>query len=155
MDRSITFQLPGEENVTVTHLVVDFNGTLAVDGTLIDGVDARLREIAHRLEITVVTADTFGTARRAVSSLPVLVHTVATGVDKARCVSNLGGGVVVVGNGRNDAGMFRVATLAIAVLGREGLAPELLGTAAVIVKDIRDALDLLIKPTRLIATRRA
>lgn len=152
--RGIVLEIPGRGTLVLTHLVADFNGTLAVDGALIDGVEARLGEIARKLAITVLTADTFGTVRDEMRALPVAVQTVATGADKEHFVSNLGEGVVAVGNGRNDAEMFRAASLAIAILGSEGMARELLGSATVIVKDIRDALDLLIKPTRLVATLR-
>ena len=52
------------------HLYLDFNGTLAKDGRLRPGVAARLRKLAKRLKITVVTSDTFGTARRILRRLP-------------------------------------------------------------------------------------
>lgn len=63
-------------------------------------------------------------------------------------------GVAAVGNGANDAAMLREAALGIAVLGPEGLAAEALLAADVLVRDVRDALDLLLQPERLVATWR-
>lgn len=63
-------------------------------------------------------------------------------------------GVAAIGNGANDAKMLETAALGIAVLGPEGLAVETLHAANVVVPHINDALDLLLKPVRLIATLR-
>jgi soluble P-type ATPase len=41
-------------------LVTDVNGTLAVDGILIDGLAKRLTSLRDRLEIHMLTADTHG-----------------------------------------------------------------------------------------------
>jgi P-type E1-E2 ATPase len=150
----VVVEIPGRGRLALEHVVADFNGTLAIDGALIDGVEDRLGEIARKLSITVLTADTFGTVQDAMRSLSVAVQTVATGSDKERFVSDLEDGVVTIGNGRNDAGMFRAASLAIAIMGREGMDRELLESATVIVNDVRDALDLILKPTRLVATLR-
>jgi len=136
-------------------LALDFTGTLSSDGALLPGVEERLRLLAGRLRITVVTADTFGTARAALRDLPVAVRRVRDGREKADAVSALGpGGVVAIGNGRNDVGMMEVAGLSIAVIGPEGAAARLLAAADVVVRDIRDALDLLVHPLRLKATLR-
>lgn len=150
----IAVDIPGARKLHLDHLVCDFNGTLATDGKLIAGVAARLRRLARAVDIVVMTADTFGTARSALRALPATVRTVHTGTDKRRLVDELGGGVVAVGNGRNDVPMFRSATLAIAVVGTEGAVPRLMTAAAVVVRDINDALDLLIEPMRLVATLR-
>ena len=152
----IALDLPGETPVRIRHLVCDFNGTLAEDGELVRGVAERLRALAPRLTIAVLTADTFGTARATLSQLDVDVHIVATGEDKARFVSRLRiEGVATIGNGRNDVAMLACATLGIAVLGREGLAGALVRHATVIVPSIADALDLLVEPRRLKATLRS
>lgn len=152
--RGIALEIPGARKLHVSHAVFDFNGTLATDGKLISGVPGRLRRLARTLDVVVMTADTFGTARSALRALPVTVRIVHTGTDKRRLVDDLGGGVVAVGNGRNDIPMFRSASLAIAVIGPEGSVPELLRLAAVVVSHVRDALDLLLEPRRLVATLR-
>jgi hypothetical protein len=49
----------------IEYLVLDYNGTLALDGRLIPGVRPHLRTLARLMELHVVTADIFGTVRRA------------------------------------------------------------------------------------------
>ncbi|NML47193.1 hypothetical protein HHL11_25830 [Ramlibacter sp. G-1-2-2] len=51
----------------LAHLVLDFNGTLACDGRLLEGVAPRLERLSGDLSIHVVTGDTFGGARAALS----------------------------------------------------------------------------------------
>ena len=53
----------------IDHLVCDFNGTLAVDGELLPGVEDALNELTRSLQVHVVTADTFGTAERALEKI--------------------------------------------------------------------------------------
>ena len=149
----LTVPIPGFGALALEHLVLDFNGTLARDGDLLPGVQKRLIRLRRRLEVHVLTADTFGSARAALRALPVRVHTVETGAEKRLFVSNRRG-VVAIGNGRNDVAMMRSATLGIAVLGPEGSSAELLRTADVVVRNITDALDLLLEPRRLTATLR-
>jgi soluble P-type ATPase len=50
--------------------------------------------------------------------------------------------------------MLGKAALSVAVLGDEGLSTAALGAAQIVVKDIRDGLDLLLKTDRLRATLR-
>ena len=62
---------------------------------------------------------------------------------------------VVIGNGRNDEALMAGAALSIVVIGDEGCVPGTLAAADVVCANVRDALDLLIVPTRLVATLRA
>lgn len=59
----IEINIPGFKILSLSHLVLDYNGTMAVDGVLIAGVEQALNELAQHLSIHVVTADTFGLAR--------------------------------------------------------------------------------------------
>lgn len=150
----VTFDLPSGPSPFHT-LVLDFTGTLAEGGTLIPGVEDRLRNLVAKLRIVVLTADTFGTAREALRELPVAVQVIRDGRHKAEVVSGMGPeGVVAVGNGRNDMPMMEVAGLGIAVVGPEGAAAGLLNCVDVVTRDIRDALDLIADPLRLKATLR-
>jgi P-type E1-E2 ATPase len=151
--RGIVVDVPGDATLVLRHLVLDFNGTLACDGKPTPGVRSRLRALARRLDVHVLTADTFGTARAALRDVPVHVDIVRTGTDKRRFVASRGH-VVAVGNGRNDVAMMRAAALGIAVLGPEGSSAELLRAVDVVARDVGDALDLLLYPKRLIATLR-
>ena len=54
-----TFEIPGYETLTLKHLVLDYNGTLAVDGNLQDGVQRCLEALSKDLEIHVITSGYF------------------------------------------------------------------------------------------------
>jgi len=151
----ITIEIPGRRQLRIVRAVFDLNGTLAADGRLIRGVAPRILRLARIVDVVVMTADTFGTARKALTGLPVTLAVVSGGREKRRLVQSLGAAeTAVVGNGANDVPMFRAAALGIAILGREGLAAELVPAAAVVVGTIADALDLLLRPRRLLATLR-
>ena len=151
----VVVAISGQRSVKVSHLLLDFNGTLARDGNLLPGVAARLRKLGRQLRIVVVTADTFGKARSALKGLPVTVEIVATGRDKLRLLRRLGPShTVAIGNGRNDVPLLQKAPVGIVVIGPEGAAGEAVHAADILVRDIRDGLDLLLKPVRFKATYR-
>ena len=60
----ITIDIPDFGTIELHHVVLDFNGTMAVDGHLIDGVAERLEALSRMVDVHVVTADTFGRARQ-------------------------------------------------------------------------------------------
>jgi soluble P-type ATPase len=150
--------IPGVETLRLDHLVADFNGTLALDGALLLGVTEALRSLSGRLEIHVVTADTFGRARQALSGIPCKLSVLSPGGQdsaKLRYVEVLGADrCVCLGNGRNDRLMLAVAGLGIAVMQGEGVAVDTLEAAKVVAPDIGVALGLLLNPGRLVATLR-
>ncbi len=151
----VVIELPGHAAIELTDLVLDFNGTLARDGALQPGVAKRVTRLAARLRVTVMTADTHGTARRELAGLPLTVELARNGEAKADLVRTLDPEhTAAIGNGRNDVAMVRLAALGIAVLGVEGAAGELLRVADVVTTDVNDALDLLADPLRLVATLR-
>ncbi len=51
--------------------------------------------------------------------------------------------------------MLRAAALGIATVQREGAAVDAMRAADIVVQNVRDALDLLLKPRRLVATLRS
>jgi len=148
--------IPGRKRpLRIEHVVFDFNGTLAVEGRLVRGVATRLKALAALTKVTVMTADTFGTVRGALARLPVTVHVVRSGNEKRRFVESLGGELVAaIGNGTNDMPMLRAAALGIVVIGEEGTFAEAVRAATVIARDINVAIDLLLRPKRLVATLR-
>jgi soluble P-type ATPase len=154
----IEIAVPGYRDFRFEHLVLDYNGTLALDGEPIDGVLQRLRALSTHLAVHVLTADTFGGARAALAREPVTLTILARGgqgAAKQAYVDALAPAEsVCIGNGRNDRLMVECATLGIAVLGPEGAAIESLTAAAVAAPDILAALDLLLHPLRLVATLR-
>jgi soluble P-type ATPase len=154
----IEIAIPGRGALRLASAVLDFNGTLAHDGRLIDGVASRLRELARRVDVHVVTGDTTGTARGELSDLPVRVHVMPPEgqADAKRAVIDTlnAGETVVVGNGSNDRRLVERAALSIAIVGGEGCAVETLMHSHVACGSIGDALDLLLAPRRIVATLR-
>jgi soluble P-type ATPase len=150
--------VPGFGDLRLRHLVMDYNGTLALDGLLLDGVRDRVTALAERLDVHVLTADTFGNVRERLGDLPVSLVILPPGDQdrrKADHVAALGPeGCVAVGNGRNDAAMLKTARIGIALLQEEGAATLAVTSADILCRDILTALDLLTHPGRLIATLR-
>lgn len=151
--------IPGFGHLELKHLVLDFNGTLAVDGHCLPGVAEALHSLSTTLHIHVLTADTFGRAAEELAGLPIeLLKIPRTGQAEAKraFVERLDPvHVVAIGNGRNDRAMLERAALGIAVIQAEGIAADAVGAADVIVTGILDALQLLRHPLRLTATLRA
>lgn len=148
-------QVPGFQDLRIRNLVLDYTGTLSRDGRLLEGVPERLRALSSFLRIIVATADTFGMARSELKDLPVEIVLIRDGRDKVRLISELGTAeTAAVGNGRNDVGMIRAAALGAAVIGPEGCYGDLVTSAVVVFRDIRDCLDLFLEPLRATATLR-
>lgn len=62
--------IPGWKTLQLSHLVLDYNGTLAFDGRLLDGVKERLIALAASVTVHILTADTFGSVREALADTP-------------------------------------------------------------------------------------
>ncbi len=151
--------IPGRGVLRLAHLVLDVNGTIALDGVLLPGVADRLRALGGSLEIHLLTADTHGRQDELDRVLALQATRLTTdrsqAEQKAARVRELGvAQVVAVGNGANDALMLREAALGIAVVGAEGAAVAAVREADVVVTDVLAALDLLLNPRRLVATLR-
>ena len=153
----ISVEVAGWRNLELSHLVLDLNGTLALDGALLPGVAQTVEVLTNLLTCHLVTADTFGTAHQLFGPL-VRVARINSGREaeqKQAIVEGLGAErVAALGNGANDAAMLAAAALGIAVLGPEGAAPQALMAADVVTTGPLEALGLLMNPDRLRATLR-
>jgi soluble P-type ATPase len=155
----ITVDIPGFRKLALDHLVLDYNGTLAVDGNLVAGAGSLLTRLSEDIAVHVITADTFGKVRQSMADIPCSVSVLPPGKqDQAKLdyITRLGPAqTVCMGNGRNDRLMLKAAALGVAVLLKEGASVETLIAADVVCKSIADALELLVEPLRLIATLRS
>jgi soluble P-type ATPase len=155
----ITIHIPGtDETLAIGHLVLDFNGTLAVDGKIKPGVGELLVELSRQLRIHILTAATFGGVENETRGVPCTLK-ILRGPDhsgqKERYVEELGAeSTVCIGNGRNDRAMLKKAKLGILVIQEEGAATDSLLAADIACSDIVAALQLLLHPLRLTATLR-
>lgn len=154
----IELNIPGRGTLQLDHLVCSVEGTLAVDGQLPDTLPRSLRHLRDRLRIHLLSADTFGTQSIIDQQLglsAVRIHPGEESQQKAAYVRQLGARrVVAIGQGANDAEMLKEAALGICILSKEGVAPEALQAADLLVPDIFAALELLEKPLRIVASLR-
>ena len=155
----IEFFVPGYRALSIFHLVMDYNGTLARDGILLEGVQSRLDTLAGQLQLHVITADSFGLATDQLAGIScqlVILPGKEQAGAKLAYIQKLGvDQVAAIGNGRNDRLMLEAAALGIGLIQAEGAAFETLSAADVVMPDIQAALDGFLFPKRLIATLRS
>jgi len=154
----IEIDIPGKGVYRFEHLVLDLNGTISLDGAVIEGVPERLELLGRLVDIVIVTADTQGKAKELGKDLRVEIHILHPGDEqeqKLRLVRQLGrDSTVSMGNGANDVSMLKESILGICVIGPEGASSEAISCCDLVTADINAALDLLLKSHRLIATLR-
>lgn len=155
----IHVSLPDGREYTFTHAVFDYNGTLAEDGVVAAEIKELLRQVGAIVQVTVLTADTFGLVRAQLGDVEgIHLHIINKGreADQKRDFIRRCGpeNTVCFGNGANDMAMFAEAALAVGVIGPEGAYRPTLEQADVVVTQPKAALLLLLKPGRLVATLR-
>ena len=154
----IEITIPGRGNYTITNVVVDLNGTIAVDGKIIQDVKEKVAMLSQKVDIFLVTADTNKNAERLVRDLPVTLYKIREAEEddqKLRVVLKQGkNNTVSIGNGCNDVSMLKESAIGICIVGGEGASTEAMMASDLVVATINDALDLLLKPHRLRATLR-
>lgn len=153
----ITVAIPGRDTIEIEHIALDYNGTIAADGKLIDGIAGRIKKLSAFANVYILTADTYGTVKAQCENIGAIIKTFPT-ANAADCkleiVEALGGRTACIGNGFNDIKMFDIAGLSIAVMDKEGVCAALIPHADVLVRSAEEALDLLIYTDRLRATLR-
>lgn len=142
----------------IENVVLDLNGTLATDGKIPTDVKKKINSLSGHAKVYVLTADTQGTATEEIREMKVELIKIEEKESKEGKFNFLKSldleKTVAVGNGNNDELILKEAALGIAILGDEGVSVTALKRADIMAKNISDALDLLLKPKRLIATLR-
>lgn len=150
--------IPGRDSFELKNVVFDYNGTIAIDGKLIDGISKEINELSSKLNFYVITADTYGTVQKELENTNCEVVTIAKvnqDICKLDFLNSLGANsTLTVGNGRNDKLMLKESILGIAILQDEGLCTETLLNSDILVKSIFDVFAFLKDSNRLIATLR-
>jgi P-type E1-E2 ATPase len=154
----IEITIPGRGNYTIENLVLDLNGTIALDGKIIRGVKERVAMLNQKLDVIMVTADTNKNAELLARDLPIKLYKIKKTEEneqKLRVVLEKGkNNTVSIGNGCNDVSMLKESAIGICIVGGEGASAEAMMASNLVVLTINDALDLLLKPHRLRATLR-
>jgi soluble P-type ATPase len=154
----IRIDIPGWGNMDIENIVFDLNGTIATDGRIPSEMREKINLLSKQVKVYVLTADTQGTATEEVEGMNIELIKIPdedSKIGKFKFIEGLDlEKTVAIGNGSNDQLILKEAGLGIAVLGNEGMAVTAMKHADMIVKTIFDALDLFLKPKRLIATLR-
>ena len=154
----VRIDIPGWGNIDIENIVIDLNGTIATDGRIATEVKQKINSLSELAKVYILTADTQGTANEEILGMNAELIKIPEEDSKQGKFDFLKTlnleMTVVVGNGSNDQLILKEAALGIAVLGDEGVSVSAIKSADVVVKNIQNALDLLLKPKRLIATLR-
>jgi soluble P-type ATPase len=159
----IRLAIPGFGPMDIRLVVTDYTGTHSFKGRVRTSVRARLRRLARLVDIHVLTADTFGTARRELRLLPVKLHVLEPrgrqDRQKQRFVLRCDPKhVAAFGNGNIDRLLLKTVRdaggLAVAVDNGEGCAVDAILSANILVHGSERALDLLLDPNCCKATLR-
>lgn len=152
-------EIYGTGIITLKHLILDYNGTLAVDGVLKKGVAKAIEGLSKDFIIHVVTGDTFSSAKEQLKDLDVkiviapLIDQASFKLDYAKSVGL--STIVAIGNGKNDSLLLKYSRIGICVMQEEGACVETIQNSDIVIKDILSAFELLTHPKRLIATLRS
>ena len=158
--QGLKLEIPGWGTLTAKQALFDLNGTLATDGILPGTVKEKLKLLQDLIAVYLVTADTHGTAADLAKECGgVEIARIKAGEEaeqKGEILEKLGASqTVAFGNGANDALMLRKARLGICVMHEEGTSLQALLASDILVASAEEALDLLLKPARLVATLRS
>ncbi|SRR6056297_2148719 len=155
----IDVNIPGFNHLQLEDLVMDYNGTLAVDGNLENNVREELQRVSKDLRIHIITADTFGKVHAGFEDDPYVITVLQQedqAIGKLKYIEQLGTEqCVCMGNGRNDRYMLEQSALGIAVMLEEGTAREAILSSDLLMPGILPALQLLTNSLRLMATLRS
>jgi soluble P-type ATPase len=164
----IEIDIPGFGRCLIKKVVSDYTGTHSCGGELVEGVKDRLIRLAESVDIVILTSDSFGTAEKQLSGIPLQLRKLQyeklregepDDEQKERIVKEYDPKhVAALGNGNNDRLMLKLVKeaggLAIAVDNSEGCAIDALVNANLFIVGSANAIDLLLEPTRCKATLR-
>ncbi len=152
----ITIQRPGQSNLEVEFILIDFEGTLASDRRVHPKAKDKISLLSKRAKIYILTTEererVEEVLRKVKAEIVYLTHGESS-QKKLDLLRQLGPAkTVAVGNGVDDVPMIEEAGLGFCVLGKEGTSSEAMKKADVAFMNILDALDFLLKPLRQKAT---
>ena len=154
----LKIDIPGNKSFELKHLVLDYNGTIACDGSVKAGVLQQLQQLANDLKIHVITADTHGSVQQECNVDFISVHVIGKhnqDIQKQAFIEKLGAhNCIAVGNGLNDSLMLEKAVLGVALMQEEGCATKTLIASDLIFNSITEMLQALLQPSRMIASLR-
>jgi soluble P-type ATPase len=169
----INIQRPGQTNLEIDFILIDFEGTLASDRRVHPKAKDKINLLSKRVKIYIfvnppippfnkggrggiLAKEEKGRVEEALSKVKAEIVYLKEGESsqkKLDLLRQLGPAkTVAVGNGVDDVSMIEEAGLGVCVLGKEGTSSEATKKADVVFMNILDALDFLLKPLRQKAT---
>ena len=123
----VSIDIPGKGKMNIENLVLDFNGTIAYDGNIKNGIREKIQRVHEMgINIYILTADTYHQAAEQCKDMPVTLEIFDVdnaALSKREIVNNIDSKLTMtIGNGNNDVEMFEESILSVAVIGDEGCA---------------------------------
>jgi len=154
----IKIEIPGYGNLHIENLLMDYNGTIASKGSFISELKETVVELSKKVNLYVITADTFGTVSKELKNLPIEIIKIKKNderIEKLQALKKLGSErTIAYGNGNNDTLMLKESAVGICIIGDEGTSKEVLANSDLIIGSIKKGLKLLIEPNKMKATLR-
>lgn len=152
----IAIQRPGQKPLEIEFILIDFEGTLASDRRVHPKAKDKINLLSKRTKIYILTGGEKEVVEETLKKVKAEIFYLTEGETSQRKVDllrQLGATrTVAIGNGVDDIPMIEEAGLGICVIGKEGTSVEAMKRADVVVSDVLDALDFLLKPLRQKAT---
>ncbi len=152
----ISIERPGQSNLEVEFILIDFEGTLASDRRVHPKAKDKINLLSKRTKIYILTKEEKERAEEALRKIKAEIVYLKEGdasQKKLDLLHQLGQAkTVAIGNGVDDVPMIEEAALGVCILGKEGTSPEAMKKADVVFLNILDALDFLLRPLRQKAT---
>jgi soluble P-type ATPase len=159
--RGILIEIPGFGTREVRTVVSDYTGTLSCGVRLATGLKEKLLTLQERVDIRIVTSDSFGTAKEELAGVvtPDILTKERHDLEKQDYVKTFDlKHVAAFGNGNNDRLLLKTVKegggLAIAVDNGQGCAVDALLNAHLFIVGAANALNLLLEPRSCKATLR-
>jgi len=152
----ISIERPGQNNLEIEFILIDFEGTLASDRRVHPKAKDKINLLSKRTQIYILTKEQKEHVEEILKKVKAEIIYLMEGKSsqqKLDLLRQLGAArTVAIGNGVDDAPMIEEAGLGICVMGKEGTFSEAIKKADVVFMNILDALDFLLKPLRQKAT---
>jgi soluble P-type ATPase len=148
----ILIERPGQGNLEIEFILIDFTGTLASDRRVHPKAKDKINLLSKRTKIYILTVEEKERAEEVLKKLKAEIVYLREGESsqkKLDLLRQLGPvRTVAIGNGVDDVPMIEEAGLGVCVLSKEGTSSEVMKKADVVFMNILDALDFLLKPLR-------
>ena len=152
----ITIQRPGKGPLEVDFILIDFEGTLVTDRRVHPKAKDKINLLSKRTKIYILTKGERATVEEALRKVKAEICYFTEGETtqgKLALLRQLGGiRTAAIGNGVDDTLMIEEAGFGICVISKEGTSVEAMKKADVVVPNVLDGLDFLLKPLRQKAT---